>query len=366
MQGVASLGNSIVAAGVAENSPGGAGLFGLARYRSKGSLDSSFGHGGVVTTNFGLGGDSFASAVAVQHNKRIVAVGYAANTSDNAYYWAIARYKSNGSLDPSFGNHGLVVTTFGLTYDFANAVTIQSDGKIVVAGSAGTDNGTQLMAVARYNSNGSLDYTFGTGGMVTTKIGASTLSIGHAVTLNKNDVVVAGYSGADFSDTEPVLVAYNATNGTLDSGFGTHGVESFSLGAGGNYFSAIIPDNGAIVAAGEDATSNNGDFLVAKVSSNGSPVGTFGTRGIVSVDFAGATNTASAVVIDSAGDIVVVGESFGSTDQVALARLLPGGSLDTRFGTGGKTTTAAGPGGSAAYSATIVARDTGLSSEASL
>ena len=352
VQGTARIGNNIVAVGVAQNS-GGKGLFGLARYRWSGSTNSGFGSGGKVTTDFGLGGDNLAAAVAVEPNGSIVVVGYAADHSDTNYYWAVARYRSNGTLDPTFGNQGRVVTTFGLTYDFANAVAIRPDGKIVVAGSVGTHNGTQLLAVARYNSNGSLDYTFGAGGEATTQVNGATLSIGHGLVLSGNDAVVAGYSGSDFSNTQPVLVAY-ASNGSLESTFGVGGIESFSLGAGGNAFNAIALDGASIIAAGENAASNNGDFFVAKVATNGSPVAGFGTGGTVNVDFAGAIDTAYALGADGSGRIVVAGDSLGASDQVALARLTSTGSLDTTFGSGGEVTTAAGPGGSAAYAMTIM------------
>jgi uncharacterized delta-60 repeat protein len=300
-----------------------------------------------------LGGDNLAAAVAVEPSGDIVAVGYAADHSDNDYYWAIARYRPNGTLDSNFGNHGRVVTTFGLTYDFANAVAIQPDGRIVVAGSAGTHNGTQLMAVARYNSNGSLDYTFGAGGEVTTQIGSATLTIGHGLVMFGNDVVVAGYSGSDFSDTQPVLVAYTS-NGSLETGFGSGGIEAFTMGTGGNGFNAVTRDGANLIAAGEDAASNNGDFFVAEAAANGSPVAGFGNAGTVNIDFAGGTDTAYAVGADRAGHVVVAGDSMGTSDEVALARLTSAGSLDASFGAGGEVTTAAAPGGSAAYAMTLL------------
>ena len=271
--------------------------------------------------------------------------------TDADYSWAITRYKRNGALDPTFGTHGLVTTTFGFTYNFADAVAIQGDGKIVVVGSAGTDGGTQYLTIARYNTNGSLDTTFGTGGSVETQIGGSQLSVAHGDALVGTTIVVAGYSGSDFSPTQPVIAGYNA-NGTTDTGFGTSGIESFLSGAGGNAFNAIAVRQGSTVAAGENTSSNNGDFFVAKVSANGAPIAGFGSGGTVIIDFSGATDTAYAIGIDSLARVVVVGDSQGASDQVAVARLLANGSLDTSFGTGGEVTTAAGAGDSAAYAMT--------------
>ena len=349
--GVANVPGGVVAVGVAQNK-GGKGLFGVARYQRSGSLAPGFGNGaGEATTDFGLGGDNLAAAVAVQRNGKIVVVGYAADTSDNNYYWAIARYNANGKLDRSFGNNGKVITTFGLTYDFANAVAIRSDGKIVVAGSAGTHNGSQYIALARYNSNGSLDYTFGAGGTVLTQVGTAVLSIAHGVALANGIAYVAGYTGDTFSATQPILAAYNAS-GTLDASFGTGGIQTFTLSTGSNDFNAVVVHNQTVVAAGE-ASSNNGDFLAAEVNLSGRPISSFGTHGLVTIDFTGGTDTAYGVGVDGHGRVVLAGDSFSTSDQVALARLHADGRPDATFGTSGKVLTTAGAGGAAAYAMTF-------------
>ena len=138
---------------VGDRSPGGEDSeFALARYRPNGTLDSSFGTGGKVTTAFG-----FANAAALEPDGRIVAVGgILVNRPD--FDFALARYTASGALDSSFGSGGKVTTTFGPTADFAQALALQPDGKIVVAGSSGFPQQRDgAFALARYDAKGALD-----------------------------------------------------------------------------------------------------------------------------------------------------------------------------------------------------------------
>jgi uncharacterized delta-60 repeat protein len=134
-----------------------------------GTLDASFGTGGKVTTDFAGSGDG-AGAIAVQPDGKLVAAGGA--TINGQADFALARYNSNGTLDTSFSTGGRVTTDFGGRYEGASSVALQWDGKIVVAGGSVIglyDN----FALARYNSNGTLDTSFGTGGKVITDFGRS-------------------------------------------------------------------------------------------------------------------------------------------------------------------------------------------------
>ncbi|MCI0529632.1 MAG: hypothetical protein L0Y56_19490, partial [Nitrospira sp.] len=144
--------------------------FALARYNTDGSLDTSFGTAGKVTTDFG-GSNGGAFAVALQQDGRIVAAGrtfiFFGLTSD----FALARYNTDGSLDTSFGTAGKVTTDFGGNNDGVFAVALQADGKIVAVGSSQIGIMNSDFALARYNPDGSLDSSFGSGGMVTTDFG---------------------------------------------------------------------------------------------------------------------------------------------------------------------------------------------------
>ena len=133
-----------------------------------GDLDTTFGTGGIVTTGFGAASD-YARGVAVQSDSKIVVAGYSSNGTQDVF--ALARYNTDGSLDTSFGGNGQVTTAFGFGHDRAYSVAVQSDGKIVVAGDS--SNGlNDDFAVARYNTDGSPDTSFGAGGKVTTAVGS--------------------------------------------------------------------------------------------------------------------------------------------------------------------------------------------------
>src|SRR5262249_49582815 len=146
--------------------------FALARYNANGTLDTTFGTKGKVTTDFAGNGD-WAGGVAIQADGKIVAAGSAGDSSGPGTI-GLARYNTNGSLDASFGNGGKVMISIrpGVsTDDAAHAIAIQSDGKIVVAGFTFDPSFGRIFAVARYNANGSLDTSFGTGGSVTSTVG---------------------------------------------------------------------------------------------------------------------------------------------------------------------------------------------------
>ncbi|MFP5265580.1 MAG: delta-60 repeat domain-containing protein [Blastocatellia bacterium] len=159
-------------------------------HAAAGDLDASFGNGGKITTNFG--GADRVFAIAIQSDNKIVTAGVADASSESSF--ALARYNSNGDLDPSFGTGGKVRTNFRIRGDEAHALAIQSDGKIVVAGSTGSgiDSGPRDFALARYNSDGSLDSSFGTGGKVTTDFLGSFDDANAIAIQNDGKIVVAG------------------------------------------------------------------------------------------------------------------------------------------------------------------------------
>src|SRR5882724_5461257 len=151
--------------------------FTLARYTTTGALDATFGAAGTVTTDFS-GGVEQAFAVAIDASGKFVVAGSATNTSNvnpTGTDFALARYNANGTLDATFGTGGKVVTDFLSSSDQAAAIRIDSNNKIVVAGRAfnpgnppSTPSTSFDFALARYNTNGSLDGSFGTGGKTIT------------------------------------------------------------------------------------------------------------------------------------------------------------------------------------------------------
>src|SRR5262249_51395919 len=160
--------------------------FAVARYNADGTLDTTFSFDGKVTTDFG--GDDRAFSVAIQADGKIVVAG--ASLTNPGDDFALARYNPDGSLDAGFGTGGKVTTAFGSGLDHANACTIQADGKIVAVGADGGD-----FALARYNSDGSLDGTFGTGGKVTTDFGGQ-LEEAFGVAMQADGKIVAAGAAA--------------------------------------------------------------------------------------------------------------------------------------------------------------------------
>ena len=186
----------------------------LARYTPNGFLDASFGVGGKATANLGEGSAGYA--VAVQPDGRIVVAG-ALFTNGSAYFdWLVTRFNSDGSLDETFGTRGGSVLDFG-TFDFARGVAIQPDGKIVVCGEADSQ-----FAVARLNQNGSPDDAFGVGGKtVTPDFGEPARANGVAI-LPDGKIIAAGLSFKN--STQSFAVARYKPNGALDKRFGTRGI----------------------------------------------------------------------------------------------------------------------------------------------
>src|SRR5437867_890974 len=132
-----------------------------------GNLDPTFGTGGKLTTSFGTG-SADVYALVLQPDGKVVAAGAVWNGSASTF--ALARYNANGSLDPTFGRTGRMTTAFGAAGSGVFALLLQPDGKLVAAGTATNGGSAYDFALVRYNANGSLDATFGTGGKVTTPI----------------------------------------------------------------------------------------------------------------------------------------------------------------------------------------------------
>lgn len=329
---------------VAGNSWNGSGDdFSLVRYNSDGSLDNTFGSGGKVTTDFG-GALDFGTSIAIQNDGKIVVAGWSwTYPVPNVTDFALVRYNSNGSLDTTFGTNGKVITDFGGPSDVGTSVTIQSDGRIVVAG--GSKQGTYSdFALARYNSDGSLDGTFGTGGKVLTDFGSPSESGYSVIMQNDGKIVVAGkdYDGFNYDPGHDFVLARYKNNGTLDSTFGSGGKVTTDLGSNDDYgFSAAIQSDGKIVVAGHSYLAYNGDFALVRYNSDGTLDSTFNTDGKVFTDFGGSGECGYSVAIQTDGKIVVAGVKGNvyPNDDFALARYNSDGTLDNTFGSGGKVTT---------------------------
>lgn len=312
-----------------------------------GDLDPSFGDGGVVMTDFNTSTD-LANAVALQADGKLVVAGTTYINNDfSDEDFAIARYNADGSLDTSFGNNGKVTTDFPNLAAVISAVAVQPDGKIVVAGGAyPLFTFTGDFKVARYNPDGSLDTSFGAGGIVTT-IFPGDGSYAFALALQSDGKIIAAgtdffdFNPGDMSDTDFALARYNP-DGSLDTTFGNGGtVTTDFLGHEDDVYSVLIQPDGKIIAVGSaNSPFDYYDFAIARYLANGSLDTTFGTGGKVRTDFGNNDlDIANAAALQPDGKIVAAGTTmfdFGVQQQFALTRSNSDGTLDKTFGTGGR------------------------------
>jgi uncharacterized delta-60 repeat protein len=320
------LDGKIVVAG--HSVQGGSGFdFAVARYLSNGSLDATFGTGGRVTTDIGTNTDDRGRGVAIQSDGRIVVAGYSG--APGSYDFAVVRYNANGSLDASFDTDGKLTTFFTAGSDQAEAIAIQPDGKIVVAGNAG-DPPSRDIVLARYDPvNGSLDGSFGTGGRVTTNVTTEDNARFLAVQSDSR-IVLAGSTRA--ANLNFAVLRYNVT-GALDPGFGVGGVATTDFGAGddASYAVSLQPD-GKIVAAGFAWNGSNLDFAVARYNTNGTADAGFGTGGRATAPIGASHDFGYGAAVQVDGRIVVAGTANnGGNYDVALARSCPTGSLSSNY-----------------------------------
>lgn len=292
--------------------------FVLARYTPNGNLDPSFNGNGKVTTDFSHGYAEAALDVEVQRDARIVAAGYASQA------FALARYRTDGRLDPSFGEGGKVQTRFQRgSYHSASAVLLQPDGKIVAGG--GT-RGSALWdsALARYLPDGTLDPTFGDGGRVITQISSETDHFFDLALQPDGKIVAAGWS---FADGPHIALARYDRDGRLDTSFDGDGIVVTTFR--GAAAQLLVQRDGKLLVAGLGE--------ITRFNRDGSLDRSFGEGGRARAGNVAATTAA----IQPDGKILVIGTvSSGAVDgDFGVARLTTDGKLDNAYGRGGRILT---------------------------
>lgn len=329
--------------------------FGVARFNTDGSLDGTFGTGGLATIAFDVGGNKgdYATDVAIAPDGKIVVGGYAQIDYTGATDFAVARLTSTGQLDTTFAGSGKARTNFQLnggTLNNARSLVVQPDGKVILAGESQRGSlGDYDFTVARFTADGILDDGFGTGGkaVIAFNRGGTNYDSARSVALQSDGkIVVGGYAQGTGSDADFAAARLNA-DGTPDGTFGNGGKATvgFNLGAG-NFDAAnsvaIAPD-GKIVLAGRVQLNSAGnyDFGVARLNANGTLDGSFaGGQVVVPFDLGGnGGDNGRAVVVQPDGKVVVAGEVERDTtgnNDFGLIRLNADGTIDGTFGSGGK------------------------------
>jgi uncharacterized delta-60 repeat protein len=268
----------IVAVGTSNNGNSEDSDFTIIRYNSDGSLDATFGTGGIVITDVSRDGrEDIARAVALQADGKIVVCGpvgpgFAGAATD----FGVVRYTSNGTLDTTFGTGGIVVVAIGPEYEQAVAIAIQPDQKIIAAGEADSGNeNSRDYALIRLNTNGSLDTSFGGDGIVTTDFRHTYNAIRGVAVQADGKIVGAGHTSIVAPNFVFSAVRYNS-DGSLDTSFGDGG-EAVALGTRFGTAMALQPD-GRVLVTGSRADSS--DRVMVRFDTSGILDNTFGMGGI--------------------------------------------------------------------------------------
>jgi uncharacterized delta-60 repeat protein len=349
--------------------------FALARYTTSGSLDTTFGTSGEVTTTFpAADGEVNLNTVLLTSNGEILAVGAANyNNTGAGSSVALTLYTSTGALDKGFGSSGTVVDTSlntsssaansygGITtvyqyFDPASGV-LESDNSVLVAGSYVTDtkvtnsSGTVLswttndsdLALVHYLADGAGDMSFGTNGIVITPItppGVTTSNAwGTDVLVQPNGAIVEAGRAVGSSGYNDILVARYNANGTADTSFGGVGDVLVDLGSSAGYSggaTVALQPNGQIVAAGSVATGSaplTYGFATVRLNTDGSLDTSFGTGGTVVTQVLYDDPDSNAVALETVNSETMIvdaatAEDASNNQYFALARYTPNGNPD--------------------------------------
>lgn len=301
-------------------------------FAQEGSLDSTFNSIGYTTTS-GYYGSMVVEAI--QPDGKIVVAGK--NSSNER---VVLRYNTNGSLDATFNGTGIAKINRGNGFGNAVSVLIQSDGKIVVVGSSYNSSYKNIISLVRLNSDGTIDNTFGSSGVVTTNIGAYEDRAGRAAIQSDDKIIVGAYSLTSWTGDYSYTILRYTTTGALDATFNGTGYKNIYLGCSnfGNYnmlpsCGIALQSNNKILFAGSYGTSQaTRDLICLRLNSNGSLDSTFNSVAYKTIDLSGDEDYANDVTVDNNGKILLGGKA-GSYS--AVVRLNSNGVTDSTFGANG-------------------------------
>lgn len=317
----------------------------LVRLNPDGSRDSGFGIGGKVMNDVG-GQSSEADAVALQSDGRILIAGSAYDGKYSSVL--VGRFLTNGVPDSSFGTNGFTITRVGTNSSFGVTIRLQSDGKILVGGSARFADSDFL--VLRYLPDGAPDTTWGEMGQAVVGVGSGEDALCGLALLPDGKVIACGY-GVFVAQIKISLVRFN-TDGTLDTSFGSFGRQALSLTGGGGNDAAFgmtqQPDSKLIVAVETfNANLTDADIGVARLNTNGVFDSSFDGDGAVIQSIGLSVDGGFAAAVQSDNKILIgCRTAVGSNNRFGILRLLPDGSLDSSYGIGGRNYFDFGTGGS--------------------
>jgi len=317
------------------------GDFCIARFKSDGTLDKTFGSSGIVIQPIGSYSD-YGYSLAIQDGK-ILLGGHCFNVNNSSWDFCIARFNSDGNLDTSdFGYpNGYITKDIGLPYNYGKSLAIQ-DGKILLGGYC-SYGGNDDFCIARFNSDGSLDTSFGTNGSgyIIRSIGSSD-DFGRSLVIQKNGNILLGGTCNNGSNDDFCIARFKSDGSSLDETFGTNGsgYKTISITSGHDYGNSLaIQSDGKILLGGYCSYGGNDDFCIARFNSDGTLDTSFGTSGIVKQAIGSSHDRGQSLAIQPNGKILLGGSCSDGTDyDFCIARFNSDGTLDTSFGSSGKLT----------------------------
>lgn len=307
--------------------------FAVARLNPDGSLDNTFSNDGKTTTV--IFDKSRAYDVALQSDGKILVTGSAIQNSDGLDWFAVARYNSNGSLDSTFNFDGVRTIFFGDGWDVAYSIAVQADEKIVVAGRSYASITKDDFALARFNTDGSLDNTFSFDGKTTTDFNSYNDGIYSIIIQPDGKILAAGYASSDVISLDFALARYN-TDGSLDNTFSSDGKVTIDVSPFNSiaWQVMLLPD-GKIILIGNSRNATNLDIAIVRLNADGSLDNTFSTDGMIIHNPTLDDENVRAGALQVDGKILVSGSSPFYTSKAYVARFNSDGSFDNTFANNG-------------------------------
>lgn len=322
----------------------------VVKYNTDGKLDDSFDGDGKLLNDYHQGNTVFNTSVQQPDGKLLVA-----GVTWNGLYndCVVARYNSNGSLDKSFGNKGWQITDFG-GFERVSSIVLQSDGKILVGGSS--------LVVARYNTDGSPDISFNGDGKLTPKLIGNYESLTSLALQSDGKMVLAIIFQTNNYDPGNTAIARLNSDGTLDSSFSEDGVQLTNF-TGNFNVSLVIQNDGKIVMGGSSSFDNDRIFALARFNTDGSPDVSFSGDGKQSTVFGPGDYYSYSIALQKDGKIVLAGTArvpvslYPDSNYCVVARYNINGDLDSTFNKKGYQSTYIGS--SLSFSISVAIKDDG-------
>lgn len=316
-------------------------LCSLIGFSQSGEIDTTFGLNGKVVTGFGSNNNA-ANAIAFQPDGKFIVGGtYVSNHGENDF--ALIRFNSDGTLDTTFGSDGKVVTDFNNNnYNYINSIYVLTDGKIMVTGASGMVSLSSKLTIVRYNNDGTIDTSFGNNGKLMSSLIPFTVFGNKLVFQPDGKFLITSVKQYNFDPNYYFGVERYTPDGILDTTFGIEGqaVSSFGTGQSIPVSLALQPD-GKIVVVGRYQPTNARQTAIMRFTADGVIDTSFDGDGKVVTNFGnGSVSEGMEVFVNPDGKIIVAGIVHTSPRNFGLVQYNSNGSLDTSFDSDGKAMTA--------------------------